>query len=383
MPGIFPLQGVVKNYEWGGASFIPQLLAISNPQHIPFAEYWMGTHALGTGQVKTAEGMIDLNSILGNLPFLFKVLDVCNMLSIQVHPSLQDAELGYRSEEEEGIPHDSVLRIYKDRNHKPELMVALSDFWLLHGFKPPEELSELLLNIPELQCLMPVFRDKGYNGLYQHIMLMPQQDVDSILSPLLKNIPVAYNESGPSKSEEDYWALKAASIYPGTNGFDRGIFSIYLFNLVQLKKGEAIYQAAGVPHAYLEGQNVEIMANSDNVLRGGLTNKLVAIQELLRILRFEPSWPEIIRPHTGTGPLMHYHAPVSDFQLDYTSLQDQQIIELQSSSAEILLVTEGAILAGEDRLLLKAGQPAALVLPQTRYELCGVGSNSSVFRAFA
>ncbi|MBK6936093.1 MAG: hypothetical protein IPH18_03835 [Chitinophagaceae bacterium] len=127
------------------------------------------------------------------LPYLFKVLDVKDMLSIQVHPSKNEAEIEFARENAEDIPLDSPLRNYKDDNHKPELMVALSDFWLLHGFKPEEEIIEVLYNISELKELLPVFNQSGYVGLYRHIMVMPQQEVNRILKPLLDNIPGIYD----------------------------------------------------------------------------------------------------------------------------------------------------------------------------------------------
>ena len=140
MPGIYPLKGTVKHYDWGGTSFIPSLLKDFNYEKKPFAEYWMGTHHLGDSLVDTGgTELTPLSIIVHSLPYLFKVLDVKDMLSIQVHPSKQAAEKEFARENEEGIPLDYPTRNYKDDNHKPELMVALSDFWLLHGFKPPEE----------------------------------------------------------------------------------------------------------------------------------------------------------------------------------------------------------------------------------------------------
>jgi len=154
-------------------------------------------------------------------------------------------------------------------------MLALSEFWLLHGFKPAEELERTLQAIPELAFLTPVFTKGGYQELYKTVMELPQAEVNRILQPLLDRIIPAYREGKLSQNDEHFWAARAADTYNEPGRIDRGIFSIYLFNLLNLHPGEAIFQAAGLPHAYLEGQNVEIMANSDNVLRGGLTPNML------------------------------------------------------------------------------------------------------------
>jgi mannose-6-phosphate isomerase len=379
MHGIYPLKGVVKHYDWGGFSFIPSLLQQQNPDQQPFAEYWMGTHALGMGLVKTAEGEKELISLTGMLSFLFKVLDVKDMLSIQVHPSKQAAEKEFARENAEGIPLHSPQRNYRDANHKPELMVALGDFWLLHGFKPAEELIDTLLNVTELRELLPIFNQRSYAGLYKHIMEMPQAEVNRILQPLLLNLNSIYQNREPSRYDEDFWAAKAANLFAQNGTIDRGIFSIYLLNLVHLKNGEGIFQAAGVPHAYLEGRNVEIMASSDNVLRGGLTNKHVDVKELMKHIKCEGVYPEILTAEKSTASLLQYKVPVSDFVLEKTELAAGNTINLQAGSSEILLVTEGE--AQADGITLKPGQPSAIALADTAYSLKGVAARTVVFRA--
>ncbi|MBL7748384.1 MAG: class I mannose-6-phosphate isomerase, partial [Chitinophagaceae bacterium] len=250
MSGIYPLQGTVKHYDWGGYSFIPSLLQVSNAEHKPFAEYWLGTHPLGMGLVQTGDGVvIPLAEMVGQLPFLFKAQDVKEMLSVQVHPAKAAAEIEFARENEEGIPLDAPHRNYKDANHKPEMLVAQSDFWLLHGFKPTEELVYTLLNVVELRELLPIFNASGYEGLYKHIMEMPQEEVNRMLQPLVDNLATIYQDKAPDLSDEDYWAAKAAATFIKGGNIDRGIFSIYLLNIVHLKKGEGLFQSAGLPHA--------------------------------------------------------------------------------------------------------------------------------------
>jgi mannose-6-phosphate isomerase len=383
MPGIYHLKGAVKHYDWGGTSFIPALLKIDNKEKKPFAEYWMGTHHLGDSLVDTGgKELTPLTVITQSLPYLLKILDVKNMLSVQVHPSKAAAEKEFERENAEGIPIDSPSRNYKDDNHKPELIVALSDFWLLHGFKPAEELVYTLLNVVELRELLPVYNELGYAGLYKHVMEMPQEEVNSILQPLLDNIATTYSDVEPDKSDEDYWAAKAAITYNKDGNIDRGIFSIYFFNLLQLKKGEGIFQDAGVPHAYLEGQNVEIMANSDNVLRGGLTTKHIDVPELLKHVKCEATFPRVLNGEKTANGEKIYQTPVTDFQLSVFEPEAGEILSFIPASEEILLLTEGMVEVDDDKIALKLenGNPSAILFPGQLVYMAAA-TKSTVFRA--
>src|SRR5258705_4301634 len=178
MPGIARLTGTVKHYDWGGLSFIPSLLRKPNNDNKPFAEYWMGIHPLGISTVHLAnQEKKPLTDFAGNIPYLLKVLDVKNMLSIQVHPSKSAAEEEFARENREGIPLDSPKRNYKDDNHKPEMLVALSDFYLLHGFKTPKLLKAILEVVLELTPLLTAFEHDNYENLYRSVMTMPQGQV--------------------------------------------------------------------------------------------------------------------------------------------------------------------------------------------------------------
>ena len=382
MTGIYRLKGTVKHYDWGGFSFIPSLLKTPNKEKKPFAEYWMGIHPLGISMIELPNDEIKkLTEYVNDLPYLFKVLDVKDMLSIQVHPSRSAAKIEFARENSEEIPLDSPQRSYKDDNHKPELMVALGDFWLLHGFKPGKELAYTLLNVVELRELLPVYNQAGYAGLYKYVMEMPQEEVNRILKPLVSNIIPVYQSGTLDKMDEDFWAARAALTFSDNNHVDRGIFSIYLFNLVYLKKGEGIFQDAGVPHAYLEGQNIEIMANSDNVLRGGLTTKFIDVKELLKHVRCEPTVPNILRGEEVADHVRLYKTPVNDFELNVLELKKDTEIKNTADSTEILLVTEGAVRINNEDMDLQAGKPSAVILPGTSYTLTGFGAKSIVFRA--
>ena len=383
MPGIYSLKGTVKHYDWGGVSFIPSLLKIDNREKKPFAEYWMGTHPFGDSLVNTGGNeLTPLSHIANAFPFLLKILDVKDMLSIQVHPSKAGAEEGFAKENTKGVPLDAPNRNYKDDNHKPELMVALSDFWLLHGFKPTEELIYTLLNVVELRELLPIFNHSGYSGLYKHVMMISQEEVNRILQPLLDNLAVANKESEPDRFDEDYWVAKAAASFNKNGNIDRGIFSIYLFNLVHLKKGEGIFQLTGVPHAYLEGQNVEIMANSDNVLRGGLTTKHIDVPELLKHTKCEATYPSILSgEEIGTHEKL-FKTSAPDFQLSVIDLAAGDTISFTPITTEILLLTEGMTELDDDNIEVRLGQgnPAAVAFTGQVVYLAAA-TRSTIFRA--
>lgn len=352
---IFKLKGVAQHYLWGGYHFIPQLLNIENKEEKPYAEYWMGAHqnhpaSIVNGKETRLNDFIFSHSseVLGkkvadkfsSLPYLFKVLDVRQMLSIQVHPSKQSAEKAFEEEDKKGIPINAPNRNYKDKNHKPELMVALSDFWLLHGFKSESDLLDILDKKKELAFLKQLFQSKGYKSLYEEVMLMKQEKVNEILRPLIQKITPQYNNGVLQKDDEDFWAARASLEFCKNGNFDRGIFSIYLFNLVHLKKGEGIFQPAGLPHAYLEGQNVEIMANSDNVLRAGLTEKHIDVAELLKHVKFKPTVPNILKPVSSHRV---FSSPAEEFEMQQYCLREGEKVSISTNTAETFLVLEGSL----------------------------------------
>jgi len=396
---IYKLNGVIRNYDWGGKEFLSELLSYPNPQQQPMAEYWLGAHETASSVIVTPDGDLDLNKFIsidseeilgktvakkfGRLPYLLKLLDVKDMLSIQVHPSKHLAEVEFAKENAKGIPLNAPDRNYKDDNHKPELMVALSDFWLIHGFKPVEKLRATIQPIPELKPLLDVFDATGYDQLYKTVMEMPQASVNQLLQPMLDRILPLYNQNQLKKDQEDFWAAKAAltfnqplssiqhpvsSIQHPVSSLqhpvkiDRGIFSIYFLNLLHLKKGEGIFQDAGVPHAYLEGQNVEIMANSDNVLRGGLTTKHIDVKELMKNIKFEETIPIILLPQKINDEEV-YRTAAPDFKLSRFELFKEDRPSFESATGEILLVMDGKILlsSGTDQIELDRGEAAFII----------------------
>ncbi|HVG13362.1 MAG TPA: mannose-6-phosphate isomerase, class I [Chitinophagaceae bacterium] len=393
---VFPLKGKVQHYSWGGYHFIPELLSLANSEKKPFAEYWLGAHPNHPSEVEAGNKWIPLNEFIsdnktealgeataqqfGMLPFLLKILDVRQMLSIQVHPAKESAEEGFESENKLGIPLTAGHRNYKDDNHKPELMVALSDFWLLHGFKPAAQLEEILSAIPDFEFLEDKFRDGGYKGLYETVMLMEQEEVNKILEPVIARILPLYKNGELLKSSESFWAARAVETYCKDGNYDRGIFSIYFFNLVHLKKGEGVFQPAQLPHAYLEGQNVELMANSDNVLRAGLTDKHIDVAELMRHVQFEETIPFILGSHAAVSEEIQFQTPVPEFEL-YQYRLDNNSMALESGSAEVILVLEGGVeIISEGEALTLSKGAAAFVQAGTVYTLKTNGE-ADVFKA--
>jgi mannose-6-phosphate isomerase class I len=341
--GILPLKGVVKHYEWGGHHFIPGLLKLENERRKPFAELWIGAHPNAPSTTEVEGLTVPLDKLLqaapeailgpaaasrfaGRLPYLLKVLDARTMLSIQAHPTKLQAEEGFARENAAAISLEAAHRSYKDDNHKPEVQVAINEVWMLHGFRPLEEIAETFRAVREMTPIMADFtarlarvgQDAGarrelLRELYGALMTMPQGRVDAVLDPLIARLK---GQERLDKHCPDYWARRAAEDFSRRHGHrDRGILSIYLLNLVHLRPGQGTFQPPGVLHAYLEGVNVELMANSDNVLRGGLTPKHVDVEELMRALSFDSSAPHIFDGDQISPTEKVYRTPALEFEL--------------------------------------------------------------------
>lgn len=392
----YKLQGIHRHYEWGGSAFIPQLMQLDNTNGKPFAEYWMGAHPSAPALVATFEGQKALDQMIqenkahflgtniadrfGTLPYLFKILDVEKMLSIQVHPSKENAEKGFLNEQLAGVPIDAAHRNYKDQNHKPEVMVALSDFWLLHGFMPANALKERLASLAPLQSLLDVFGLENYAGLYGHFMRLDQPAADKILKPLLEIAVHEVAAGKVDKSHPHWWANKYYGGKVPVSNIDKGILSIYLLNIVNVPKYQGVFQGAGLLHAYLEGQNIELMANSDNVLRGGLTPKHIDIEELLEHIKFEPTYPNILNGDLKNSNEVQFPCPVPDFGLTKITLSQGEAYTNETNSFEMFLVMHGEVLL--DEIELKAGELAAVKAGST-YHIQSSGSETAViFKSF-
>ena len=392
MNKFYKIKGEIQNYDWGGKSFIPNLISENIQENSSYAEYWLGAHLKAPSKVFTEKGSISLELFLnenpienlgkyvannfGKLPYLFKVLDVKKMLSIQVHPSIEAAKIGYKKENEIGISLNASNRNYKDENHKPEIMVALTDFWLLHGFLDTEKLKKNIKETPELSFLLPIFLENGYLGLYKRVMEYSQEEVNEVLKPLVERILPKYLKNELEKSSPAFWAAKSLANKESKN-IDKGIFSIYFFNILNLSRGEAIFQDAGVPHAYLEGVNMELMANSDNVLRAGLTSKHIDVIELIKNTKFEATIPDILKgvENKENGEVL-FKTVAKDFELSKIELSESMVHSSMSNSVEILILLKGAatFTQNNETMSLVKGQ-SILIKADTAYK---VQTNSEV-----
>jgi phosphomannomutase len=418
-PQPLPLIGAAQHYAWGGYELIPQLLGQDNSRHEPFAELWMGAHPRGLAQVEINGTRLTLDRLIasdpwitlgsevalryaGRLPYLFKVLDVRDMASIQAHPSRAQAEEGFARENAAGIPIDAPGRIYRDENHKPEVHVVLTDFWMLHGFRPLEEIVEVLSSEQELAPLVMDLSARLRAGpaaaagqeasprvdllrdLYGQLMTMGQADVDAILDPLIARLEAEESAGRLHRESPGFWALRAARTFPLPGAHrDRGIFSLFLLNLVHLRPGQGTYQPAGTLHAYLEGADVELMANSDNVLRGGLTPKHVAVDELLSTLSFRDGRPPILEGRATSETSREFETPAEEFALERIEVAPGVPYSGgREHSVDTLIAVEGAaaiVAAGKALTVSRGG--CAIVPAGIPYSIAARAPRAVLFKA--
>ena len=374
---IYRLTGQVQHYAWGGKNYIASLIGLNSAKDQPCAEWWLGAHPSAPSEIEDVTGKQSLIEFLSQnptalgqashqqfgdeLPYLLKILDVEKPLSIQLHPTKAQAEKGFEAENAKGVSLTDSTRTYKDRNHKPEMMIALSDFWLLHGFKIKSQILTTLNVRPSLQPLAEKLGKQSLAEFYADVMLADQSTLANWLLPIIEVNQQPYKNGELTLDNPDYWVLytmEAMAISP--EKLDAGLVCFYLFNIVHLKEGEGIFQDAGIPHAYLRGQNVELMACSDNVIRGGLTPKYVDIVELLKIVDCREVTPQIISAAPQNQSEFTYKTPVKDFALAQIRVEPQQHTELNLQSAGILLVMQGELKIQEKStaLTLKQGESA-------------------------
>ena len=356
MTGICLLKNPIQEYAWGSYTAIPELLGSDSPAKTPQAELWMGAHPKAPSKVKcngkwrSLLALIDENSkdILGEkvapkfqnrLPYLFKVLAAAKPLSIQAHPSLEQAKKGFKRENKLSIPLDAPDRNYKDDNHKPECICALTFFWALNGFRKISAIVSLLERIcpqglkKEFDFLRQKPDSDGLKHFFQTVMTMDRKSQKQVVDDAVKNVqPV----KGDNKAYQ--WMIDLNKEYPS----DIGVLSPIILNLICLKPGQAMFLPAGTLHAYLDGVGIELMANSDNVLRGGLTPKHVDVQELLNILDFEEREINILDMKRINPCEYRYESHAEEFALSIIKVKtDMDYYSPDKRCVEILLCTDG------------------------------------------
>lgn len=377
---IFKLRGKIQHYDWGGAIFIPHFIKLDEHETLakPYAEYWLGAHKSAPAEIEVEGKWVTLDKVIQSapellgegsrsqfgdeLPFLLKILDVKQPLSIQIHPTKAEAEYGFAQEEQNGVALNAAHRVYKDRNHKPEMMIALSnDFWLLHGFKSISDIQTSLEAHDSLKPLATYLHDRDLPSLYAYIMQAEKEQLAQWIKPIIYNRLPSYQADKLSPDEADYWVCYLfEEMGSNLDNIDGGWVSFYLFNIVHLKKGEGIYQGANLPHAYLRGQNVELMANSDNVIRGGLTPKHIDIPALLHSIDYRAITPNIIPAYEASEEFIHlYNTPeAKDFALQSFEFKPFDEETFTATSASILLVMKGSLYIdlGDDDIHLDQGE---------------------------
>jgi mannose-6-phosphate isomerase len=390
MDRILELKNTIQAYAWGSKTAIPQLLGVENPSQQPQAELWMGAHPKAPSLVRIDKQWLPLNRVIdehpddilgpaihqkfgAQLPFLFKVLAAAEPLSLQAHPSLVQARQGYRRENAAGIPLDAPDRNYKDQNHKPECICALTPFWALKGFRSKTEILDLARDLGAsgfVQLLDPLTKKtdaEGLKDLFRNLMSIPQKVKQQMTREALQKARPLAGENPVFE-----WMRILGQAYPG----DVGIFSPILLNLICLQPGQAMFLPSGELHAYLEGVGMELMANSDNVLRGGLTPKHVDVAELLDLLSFDPAAVELLAPREVRSLEHLYPTAAEEFVLSVISLQTGLPYRSPARrSVEIVICIEGrAVVVDEkrqNRLWLEKGMSLLIPAAVSQYRIEG------------
>ncbi|MDX6294709.1 MAG: mannose-6-phosphate isomerase [Kribbellaceae bacterium] len=376
------LRNTIRDYAWGSRTAIPELTGVE-PDGRPQAELWMGAHESASSVLLSEEtsgatlydlvsadpagamGQETAERFNGRFPFLAKILAAAQPLSIQAHPSLAQAVDGFARDEAAEIPRDAADRNYKDAWPKPEILIALGPFEALVGFRPLEETLALLdaLEVAGLEELTALLRDGKLEEVFRQLM---SSDRDTI-RPLVAALGEACRQyAGEAYAREVETLDRLSQDFPD----DPGVLAALLLNRVHLERFQAVYLPAGNVHAYLHGTGFEVMANSDNVLRGGLTRKHIDVPELVSVVDFEPLAEPVL---TGT-----YETGCEYFAVRRVDLDGSESVEVNATGPRIVTCVDGTVLVGalgtNDGVELSAGQSAFLRGPEGPCTLRGPGT---------
>ena len=409
---MYEIENVLRDYAWGSTTAIAGLLGRPESGR-PEAELWIGAHPGAPSMARRADGSVapldaliaeDPDHFLGSesvaefgprLPFLTKILAAALPLSLQVHPSIDQAKAGFARENAEGIAHDAAHRNYRDDNHKPEMIFALTPFEALCGFRSPASTRKILLHIvacfdrveagipPLLVELLDVLDNPdegaGLRSAFERL-IRGGEDVSHttamVAAALISGAPLE-----PFHAELST-VISLNEKYPG----DPGVLISLLLNRVSLAPGEAVYLPAGNVHAYLHGMGVEVMASSDNVLRGGLTPKYIDVPELLRTIEFQPVAVPMLTPEfSGLGQEL-YAPPFREFQLQRIELAPGgEPVPLAQAGAAVVIVVAGTVYLDSPKgdLHLTRGGSAFLPAAEAPVNVHPVAGATSPAVAFA
>ena len=355
------IHGVERHYSWGSHRAIPALMG-GPPSPAPVAELWFGAHPSAPARLDATQGPVDLLRLVNadpehtlgsdvaarfhrRLPFLLKLIAPARPLSLQVHPDLARAREMFATEEAAGVAVDSPRRNYKDANHKPELVYALSRFEALCGFRAPRRAAELLagLDTPVTDRLRAMLRaepdaagvKRAFTSLLNLVTRPEAESVAAVAAACARRL-----ETGSPSERADRTVVLLQREYPG----DPGVIASLLLNPVTLNPGETLFVPAGGVHAYLSGLAVELMASSDNVLRAGLTDKHIDVPEMLACVDYVAAPPIRLAPEYFGGPVGVFYAPVDDFELAVAHVNaGTGSYELRGRGPRIILGIEGAV----------------------------------------
>lgn len=386
------LNNSLQNYAWGSKTALTDLYGIENPQGLPMAELWMGAHPKNpstvqiNGESRSLREMIAAHpramlgdavaARFGELPFLFKVLCADQPLSIQVHPGKAAAEAGFARENAAGIPLSAAERNYKDANHKPELVYALTPFQAMNGFRELHDIVSLLQPVsgahPAIAHFLENATEETLSALFATLLSLQDAEKTRALG-VLKSVL-------DTRDGEPWDTVRAiARDYPQ----DSGLFSPLLLNVITLQPGEAMFLFAETPHAYLHGVALEVMANSDNVLRAGLTPKFIDIPELLANLKFQPKPANaLLTTPQQQGDSQIFPIPVDDFAFAIHALSATPQALAQQSAALLFCIEGQAVIekAGQ-QLLLQPGESCFIAASESPVSAAGTGRLARVYNA--
>lgn len=392
---MYQLDNVLRDYAWGSTTAIAALLGRPGSGG-PEAELWIGAHPDSPSVAHVPEDGTDtpLDALIGRdpehflgaesvarfgprLPFLAKVLAAAEPLSLQVHPSLEQARAGFARENDAGLPADAADRNYRDDNHKPEMIFALTPFEALCGFRPVEETRRIVAQLLECFATARIPAPAALSGLLEDLaggtgmggdsealqrafrrLMTGGADVAEataqVVSLLKSGAPLAPYQ------DELSTVVNLHEKYPG----DPGVLISLLLNRISLRPGEAVYLPAGNVHAYLHGLGVEVMASSDNVLRGGLTPKFVDVPELLRTIDFQPVAVPMLHAERTVLDQELFRPPFEEFQLQRIELGPEDgPVPLAQSGAAVVLVLSGAVYLDSPKGDLELGRGGSAFLP--------------------
>ena len=388
------LECTVMPYAWGSRTAIAELRGLPSPSTNPEAELWMGAHPMAPSRVSRNGVPKDLGAVIAEgaarelggeveatygprLPFLVKLLAAEQPLSLQAHPNAEQAKRGFAEEDRRGIPRDAANRSYKDTSHKPELLCALVPVEALCGFRRVSDTLRLFdeLAVRELEPVLAPLRKapgpEGLAALFSLLMTMRHDEGARIVAATVAACAKKVAAGGAGFEREYAWARRLAALYPG----DVGVVSALLSNLIQLAPGEALYLGAGNLHAYLSGFGVEVMASSDNVLRGGLTKKHVDVPELMRVLDFADGPVHPIRARAIDAHERVWDTPAREFRLSAIEVGGDDAVIRAVRGPEIVLCTKGAV-----AIIPADGSPEVVLAPGSS-AFVGAATGSYAVRA--